>query len=71
VLHTIVERVLKTYDPIGDFDQARIAESREKILQYFEKLTSAGQTDADRLIEYGTVYLKELHEGPDRRFTGC
>jgi hypothetical protein len=70
-MRTIVERVLRTYDQIRTFDELRVAESREKILQYFEKLTSAGQTDEDRLIEYGTAYLRELHEGPDRRFTCC
>jgi len=70
-MQTIVERVLRTYHPISTFDQALVAESREKILQYFEKLASAGQIDADLLVEYGTAYLKELHEGPDRRFTGC
>jgi hypothetical protein len=71
VMRTIVERVLNTYDPIGTFDQARVAESRNRVSQYFEKLASAGLTDADRLVEYGIAYLKELHEGPDRRFTGC
>jgi hypothetical protein len=70
-MRTIVERVLNTYDPTRTLDQARVAESREKILQYFEKLASAGRIDADRLVEYGIAYLKELHEGPDRRFTGC
>jgi hypothetical protein len=70
-MRTIVERVLRNYDPIKTFDQSQVAESRERILRYFEKLAIAGLTDADQLIEYGTVYLKELHEGPDKRFTGC
>jgi hypothetical protein len=26
---------------------------------------------AIELAEYGLAYLKELHEGPDPRFTGC
>jgi hypothetical protein len=32
---------------------------------------SAGQRDPYRLTEYAYAYLKELHEGPDPRFTGC
>jgi hypothetical protein len=34
-------------------------------------LASAGQSDAQQLAVYGLAYLKELHEGPDPRFTGC
>ena len=60
----VVERILRTY---GSTD----ARSREKIAGYIEKLSSAGQRDARSLAEYGLAYLKELHEGPDRRYTGC
>ena len=71
IMRTIVDRVLDIYDPSRQLDQARVAESRGRVLQYVEQLSSAGLTDADRLVEYGIAYLKELHEGPDRRFTGC
>ena len=60
----VVEGILRTY---GSAD----ARSREKIAGYLEKLSSAGQKDAHVLVEYGLAYLKELHEGPDRRYTGC
>jgi hypothetical protein len=62
----VVERILRTY---GLTD----ARSREKIAGYIAnaKLSSAGQSDAHALSEYGLAYLKELHEGPDRRYTGC
>jgi hypothetical protein len=60
----VVEGILRTY---GSTD----ARSREKIAGYLEKLSSAGQNDARVLAEYGLAYLKELHEGPDRRYTGC
>jgi hypothetical protein len=42
-----------------------------KIARYLESLTSAGKKDAHELAEYGLVYLKEMHEGRDPRFTGC
>ena len=60
----VVEGILRTYGS-GD------ARSREKIAGYLEKLKSAGQKDAHVLAEYGLAYLKELQEGPDRRYTGC
>jgi hypothetical protein len=63
-MNNVVEGILRTY---GSTD----ARSREKIAGYIEKLSSAGQRDACVLAEYGLAYLKELHEGPDRRYTGC
>jgi hypothetical protein len=60
----VVERILRTY---GSTD----AQSRAKIRGYIETLNSAGQRDARILAEYGLAYLKEMHEGPDRRYTGC
>jgi hypothetical protein len=70
-MRIIVERVLNTYQPIKTLDEAGVEESREKIARYLEKLAAAGRIDPDLLVEYGIAYLKELHEGPDRRFTGC
>jgi hypothetical protein len=67
----IVDRVLETYELAGGLDPERIAHSREKVIGYIDKLASAGQRDAHQLAIYALAYLKELHEGPDRRFTGC
>lgn len=60
----VVDKVLRTY---GSTD----AHARAKIRVYLQKLNSAGQRDADALAEYGLAYLKELHEGPDPRYSGC
>jgi hypothetical protein len=67
----VVDRVLKTYGLNRELDPARVAQSREKTIQYIDKLASAGQNDTQQLAEYALAYLKELHEGPDFRFTGC
>jgi len=40
-------------------------------LESVKYIPSAGQNDPDQLTEYASAYLKELHEGPDPRFTGC
>jgi hypothetical protein len=67
----IVDRALQTYGLTRELDATRIAQSREKIIRYIEKLGSAGQNDTHQLAIYALAYLKELHEGPDPRFTGC
>jgi hypothetical protein len=47
-----------------------LAQSCDKIARYIDQLTSAGHTDSHQLVEYARAYLKELHEGPDPRFSG-
>jgi hypothetical protein len=70
-MNEIADRVLGTYELIGELDAVRVSHSREKIIQYIDKLASAGHSDSDQLAAFALAYLKELHEGPDRRFTGC
>jgi hypothetical protein len=70
-MNEVVDRVLKRYALIQTMDEAKVAESREKISRYIEKLAAAGQKDTRQLTVYGLAYLKQLHEGRDPRFTGC
>jgi hypothetical protein len=70
-MNDFVDRILNTYQLMRPLDADRVADSRQKITRYIESLASAGQSDAQQLAEYGLAYLKELHEGPDPRFTGC
>jgi hypothetical protein len=67
----VVDRILSTYQLMRPLNAERVADSRLKITRYIESLASAGKSDAQELAEYGLVYLKELHEGRDPRFTGC
>jgi hypothetical protein len=67
----IVDLALHTYGLTRELDVARVAQSREKIIRYINKLGAAGQNDTHQLAVYALAYLKELHEGPDPRFTGC
>jgi hypothetical protein len=67
----IVDRVLESYQFSGELDPERIALSRAKVIGYIDKLASAGQRDVHQLTVYALEYLRELNEGPDRRFTGC
>jgi hypothetical protein len=70
-MQEIVDQALEAYELIGEMDVAVVAQSREKIARYIHQLTSAGHTDSRQLVEYARAYLKELHEGPDPRFSGC
>jgi len=70
-MREIVDQALETYELIGRMDAAQVAQSRARIEQYIDKLVAAGRDDPGQLTEYARAYLKELHEGPDPRFTGC
>jgi adenine deaminase len=67
----IVDLALHIYGLTRELDAARVAQSREKVIRYINKLGAAGQNDTHQLAVYALAYLKELHEGPDPRFTGC
>jgi hypothetical protein len=67
----VADLALRTYGLNRDLDATRVAQSREKIIRYIDKLASAGQNDTRQLTVYALAYLKELHEGPDPGFTGC
>ena len=67
----VVERILNAYQSMCPLDAERTADSRQKISQYVESLSSAGQRDAEKLVIYGLAYLTELNEGQDPQFTGC
>ena len=65
------EIVDRAFDNFIGLDDVKVAQCRERITEYISKLMSAGQKDPDTLTECARVYLKEMHEGRDPRFTGC
>ena len=69
-LKALIEQVLEDCK-MASFDLDHVAGAREKVSRYVETLVSAGQRDCHALTIYALAYLKELHEGPDHRFTGC
>ena len=71
VVRHIVDRALRTYEFTEELNISQMAYSRYRIERYIDKLMVAGQEDPQRLTEFAVAYLKELHEGPDSRFTGC
>jgi hypothetical protein len=71
MMNDVIDRVLTTYNLINRFAPGEADTAREKIGSYLAKLTAAGRTDAHDLAIFGLAYLKELREGPNKRFTGC
>jgi len=67
----IIDRAFGTYELTSKLNASELARSRDKIKRYLDTLISAGQDDPNQLTEYARAYLKEMHEGPDPRFTGC
>jgi uncharacterized protein HemX len=70
-MNDVIERILSTYSLMRPMNEPQLIECREKMSGYLEKLTAAGHTDSDQLAVFGLAYLKEMHEGPSPRYTGC
>ncbi len=71
VTDDVVNRILLNYQLMRKIDADRVEASRDKIAAYIGKLNIARQFDAHQLTMYGLAYLKEHHEGRDKRFSGC
>jgi hypothetical protein len=71
MIDVVVDLILNEYQSIRPLDAKRLADSRLKISKYLEVLGTTGQHGTKQLAAYGLAYLKEMHEGPDPRFTGC
>jgi hypothetical protein len=67
----VVNRVMNSVEIASLLANENHEEIRAKICNYIATLSSAGRNDVDQLTEYGLAYLRELHEGPDFRYTGC
>jgi hypothetical protein len=63
-MNELIDSILKTCG--RDVD----TESRAKISQYLQTLSSTGTRDRQQLLTYGLAYLDQLHN-PDPRYTGC
>lgn len=70
-MEEVVNRVMDTFGMIRSVNFEGLEQSRASLTNYIEMLSSAGETDAHRLAIFGLAYLRELHDGPDPRFTGC
>lgn len=70
-MEEVIDRIMNSEEINLFADNQSRLEIKAKIGSYIAKLSSAGQRDPDRLTEYGLAYVRELHRGPDHRYTGC
>jgi hypothetical protein len=67
----VIDRIISTFGMMRSLNEETLTQSREVLTSYIEKLSSAGETDAQRLAVFGLAYLRELHDGRSEKFTGC
>lgn len=71
VVEQVVDRIINTFGMMRSLSEESLVQSRDVLSGYIAKLSSAGETDPQRLAVYGLAYLRELHDGPPEKFTGC
>jgi hypothetical protein len=54
-MNEIADRARDTCELTRELDAERVAQSREKIIRYIDKLASAGQNDPHQLMVYARV----------------
>lgn len=59
----VIERVITTFAMMRSIDRESFEASKLKLRAYMETLTSAGQTDSQKLAVCGLTYLRELYDG--------
>jgi hypothetical protein len=70
-LNEVIDRVIHTFGMMRNLSEDALREARESLGSYIETLTSAGETDPQRLAVYGLAYLRNRHDGSSPKFTGC
>lgn len=76
LLSEVIERVLHTFGMMRNLSEEALREARESLGSYIEMLSSAGETDPQRLAVCGLTYLRNRHDDSSQKFatqkfTGC
>ncbi len=70
-MNEVIDRVIHTFGMMRNLSEDALLEARESLVSYIETLTSAGETDPQRLAVCGLAYLRNRHDGSSPKFTGC
>lgn len=70
-LNEVIDRIIHTFGMMRNLSEDALQDARESVRDYIEKLSSAGETDPQRLAVCGLAYLRDRHEGVSPKFTGC
>ena len=71
LLKEVIDRVIHTFGMMRDLSEDAVHEARESLQVYIDTLSSAGETDPQRLTVCGLAYLRNRHDGISPKFTGC
>jgi len=70
-LNKVIDRVIHTFGMMRNLSEEALNDARESLSSYIETLSSAGETDPQRLAVFGLAYLRNRQDGPPPGFTGC
>lgn len=70
-MEQVIDRIINTFGMMRSLNEETLAQSRTVLTSYIEKLSAAGETDAQRLAVFGLAYLRDLHDGRPEKLTGC
>ena len=70
-MNEVIDRVIHTFGMMRNLSEDALNEARENLSSYLETLSSAGETDPQRLAVFGLAYLRNRHDGLSPKYTGC
>jgi hypothetical protein len=70
-LNEVIERVIHTFGMMRNLSEDALHEARQSLANYIETLSSAGETDPQRLAVFGLAYLRNRDDSLPPKFTGC
>lgn len=70
-MEEVIDRIIHTFGMMRNLDENELKEARESVDTYIETLSSAGETDPQRLTVCGLTFLRKRLEEPSPKFTGC
>lgn len=70
-LNEVIDRVIHTFGMMRNLSEDALQDARDSVRDYIETLSSAGETDPQRLAVFGLAFLRDRHEGVSPKFTGC
>lgn len=70
-MEQVIDRIISTFGMMRSLNEETLTQSRAVLTAYIEKLSSAGETDTQRLAVFGLAYLRDLHDGRPEKYTGC
>lgn len=70
-LNDVIDRVIHTFGMMRNLSEDALQDARDSVRDYIETLSSAGETDPQRLAVFGLAFLRDRHEGISPKFTGC